>query len=185
MWGSLDALVDANGNRTSWTRDLEGRVTAETRADGTATQYGYEMTTAGLKTVTDRKGQVTTYDYFLDNVFKQKAYTNTTVATPTVSATYDATYPRLATMTDGTGTTSYGYLPVTPGQLGAGQLASVDGPLTNDTIMYTYDELGRVASRAINAVSQSTTYDAIGRVTGVTNVLGAFGYGYVGNSGRL
>ena len=33
-----------------------------------------------------------------------------------------------------------------------------------------------MATRAINAVSQSSTYDAVGRVTGVTNVLGSFGY---------
>ena len=30
--------------------------------------------------------------------------------------------------------------------LGAGQLASVDGPLTNDTIAYNYDALGRAPS---------------------------------------
>jgi RHS repeat-associated protein len=183
--GTLDALIDGAGNRTRWDRDLEGRVITETRADGSATHYTYENTTARLKQLTDRKGQATTYDYFLDNAFKQKAYTNTSVATATVSATYDATYPRLATITDGTGTTSYAYLTVTSGQLGAGQLASIDGPLTNDTITYNYDELGRVASRSINAVSQSTAYDPLGRVAGVTNVLGTFAYAYVGNSGRL
>ncbi len=164
--GSLDALVDGNGNRTRWDRDVEGRVTAETRADGTATHYTYETTTPRLKQVTDRKGQVATYSYFKDDAFKQKTYTNTQVATATVSATYDASYQRLATMVDGTGTTTYGYHPVATGQLGAGQLASVDGPLGNDTITYTYDELGRVASRSINSVAQSLTYDALGRVDG-------------------
>jgi len=69
------------------------------------------------------------------------------VSTPTVSVTYDAAYPRLATMTDGTGTTNYGYYPVTSGQLGAGELSTVDGPLANDTITYTYDQLGRILCR--------------------------------------
>jgi RHS repeat-associated protein len=74
---------------------------------------------------------------------------------------------------------------VTSGQLGAGQLSTIDGPLANDTISYTYDQLGRVAGRSINSVAQSLTYDAIGRTTNVTNALGSFTYGYVGNSSRL
>src|SRR5690606_11245456 len=32
--GSLEALIDANGNRTTWERDVQGRVTREVRADG-------------------------------------------------------------------------------------------------------------------------------------------------------
>jgi hypothetical protein len=48
-----------------------------------------------------------------------------------VSNTFDAAYPRVATMVDGIGATSYSYHPA--GQLGAGQVASVDGPLTDDT----------------------------------------------------
>src|ERR1041384_8293045 len=92
---------------------------------------------------------------------------------------------RVATMTDGTGLTTYGYYPVTSGQLGAGQLSTIDGPLTNDTITYTYDQLGRVVGRDINGTAQTVTYDALGRTTGVANVLGTFTYGYVGNSPRL
>jgi len=49
------------------------------------------------------------------------------------------------------------------GELGAGQVASVDGPLTNDTITYAYDELGRVVSRAINGVAMTQGYDPRGR----------------------
>jgi RHS repeat-associated protein len=183
--GALDAIVDASGHRTHWDRDLEGRIVAETRPDAATTQYQYEPSTSRLKQVTDRKSQVTTYAYLIDDALQQKTYTNATVTTPAVSFTYDALYPRVATMVDGTGTTTYSYHPVTSGQLGAGQLSSVDGALPNDTISYTYDELGRVASRAINGVAQSVTYDGLGRTTTVTNVLGSFGYAYVGNSGRL
>ncbi len=39
------------------------------------------------------------------------------------------------------------------GQAGAGQVASVDGPLIADTITYAYDPLGRVTTRAINTVA--------------------------------
>jgi hypothetical protein len=65
-----------------------------------------------------------------------------TIATPDISHTYDAYYPRPATIVDGSRTIIYSY--VAPGTNGAGQLASVDGPFTNDTIVYTYDEFGRV-----------------------------------------
>jgi hypothetical protein len=62
------------------------------------------------------------------------------IPTPDVSYTYDPSYDRLATMMDGVGTTTYGYHPIgVPPALGAGQLASVDGPLTNDAVGYSYD----------------------------------------------
>lgn len=66
------------------------------------------------------------------------------LATPSVSYTYDPAYNRLATMLDGTGTTAYTY--PAAGETGAGQVASVNGPLTADTITYAYDDLGRVSS---------------------------------------
>jgi RHS repeat-associated protein len=183
--GSLDAVVDGNGNRTHWDYDVEARRTRETRANGLFTQYAYETTTPRLHLVTDPKGQVTTYTYARDNALLQTVYTNAAIATPSVSFTYDTTYSRVATMVDGTGTTTYSYYPTTNGQFGAGRLSTVDGPLANDTIAYGYDELGRVTSRAINSVTETMTYDALGRATGQTNVLGSFGYTHVGNTSRL
>jgi len=184
--GGLRQLVDAKGQATTWERDLAGRVTRELRADGvTATLYAYQPLSGRLQTVTDPKGQVTTYTYNLDDTVQQVVYSNAPIVTPSVSYTYDPVYSRVATMVDGTGTTSYTYH--LAGSLGAGQVATVDGPLTNDTIAYTYDELGRVVSRAINGAANTMTqlYDALGRVTSETNVLGTFTYGYVGATGRL
>jgi YD repeat-containing protein len=142
--------------------DVLGRVTREVRADGTTdTLYTYDL--AGrLKTVTDPKDQVTTYSYALDDAVLNTGWTNAQVATPSVSYTYETIYPRVATMVDGTGTTAYAYKAA--GTLGAGQVASVDGPLTNDTITYTYDQLGRVTARAINGGANPVTwaFDALG-----------------------
>jgi len=183
--GSLAALVDANGNRTSWIRDVQGRLTQEMRADGSSTLYAYETTTSRVHQVTDPKGQVTTYTYNRDDAVQQMTYTNATIATPSVSFTYDPVYARVTAMVDGTGTTTYAYHPVTSGHLGAGQVATVDGPLTDDTITYGYDEVGRATSRAINGVEATTTYDAIGRTSSETNVLGTFTFTYIGNSRRL
>ena len=48
---------------------------------------------------------------------------------------------------------------------GAGQAATIDGPLSNDTVAYTYDELGRVTPRTINGSANQVdwTFDALGR----------------------
>jgi RHS repeat-associated protein len=184
--GGLDALIDAKGNRTRWERDLQGRVTREVRADDvTDTTYTYGARSGRLLTVTDPKAQVTTYTYAADNQVLSTTFTNAVIPTPTVSFTYEAAYPRVATMQDGIGTTTYTYHPA--GQLGAGQVASVDGPLTNDTLTYAYDALGRVTTRAINGAANTVTwaFDALGRVTSEANVLGTFTYGYDGPTSRV
>jgi YD repeat-containing protein len=181
--GALDALVDGNGNRTSWVRDVRGRVTQEVRANGSGSTYTYGPASGRLLTVTDAKQQVTTYSYALDDAVLGMTFTNAAVATPSVSFTYEAGYSRMATMVDGTGTTAYTH--VSAGTAGAGQVASVDGPLANDTITYTYDVLGRATNRDINGTGVTWGFDALGRVTSEINVLGTFTYGYDGVTPRL
>jgi YD repeat-containing protein len=183
--GTLDALIDANGNKTRWERDLQGRVTTEIRADGRETTYTYENTTSRLRSMTDPKQQVTTYTYFHDDRLKDIVYTNEQIPTPDVSLTYDAAYGRVATMVDGIGTTTYGYHAVAPPALGATRLASVDGPLPNDTLTYSYDQLGRMTNRAINGVGVTWTFDALGRIATEANSLGTFTYGYDGPTDRI
>jgi len=184
--GSLDKIIDANGNAISWERDLQGRVTKETRADSSFSQYAYESTTSRVKQRVDRKNQTTTYEYFLDNLPKQVTYTGGSVSTPTVTYAYDSVYSRLVTASDGTGTTTWAYNPITTTpSLGAGLLATIDGPLSNDTIAYTYDERGRLVGHAVNSVASSWTYDVLGRITTESNPLGSFTFGYVGTTSRL
>jgi RHS repeat-associated protein len=183
--GAMEALVDGNGNRTRWERDVQGRVTREVRADNTTdTLYSYE-TSGRLKTITDPKDQVTTHSYYADDSLSGTAYTDEDIETPNVSYTYDAYYSRVATMVDGIGTTSYTYK--SPSTNGAGQVATVDGPLSNDTIAYSYDELGRVIQRTINGTANQVdwTFDALGRVTSEDNLLGEFTYTYHGVTNRL
>ena len=183
--GAMDALVDANGNRMRWERDVQGRVTREVRAGNTTdTLYSFDL--AGrLKTITDPKNQVTTHSYNLDDSLSGTAYTDEEIETPNVSYTYDSYYARVATMVDGIGTTSYTYKAA--GTNGAGQVATIDGPLTNDTIAYSYDELGRVIQRTINGSANQVdwTFDALGRVTSEENLLGEFTYTYDGVTNRL
>jgi RHS repeat-associated protein len=124
---------------------------------------------------------VKTHSFFLDGNLKQIAYTNSAIATPNVSFTYDSIYGKLQTMTDGTGTTSYAYHPVDGTTLGAGNLHTIDGPLANDTIAHTYDALGRMKTQSINGAANTTTidtYDALSRITQFTNPLGVFNQTY-------
>jgi RHS repeat-associated protein len=185
--GSLKKIVDSNGNGTSFDLDAKGRVIKETRADSTFTAFVYENTTSRLKRKTNRKGEHADFTYFKDNNVNTVSYPNAGEPTSSVSFTYDTAYNRIATMVDGIGTTSYSYNAITTGTgtLGAGALASIDGPLSNDTISYGYDEVGRIVSRSINSVNASLTFDPLGRVTAVTNPLGSFTYSYVDQTARL
>jgi YD repeat-containing protein len=173
--GALLSITDANAHTTTFNRDIESRVTSKVFHDTKSIAYTYENNTSRLKSMTDAKSQVTNYQYFSDNDLKQISYTNAQIATPTVNFTYDPCYNRVSTMVDGTGTTTYAYNAITGSvSIGAGQLYSVDGALANDTIIYSYDELGRELSRAINGTSATQTYDALGRYAGGVNPLGTF-----------
>jgi RHS repeat-associated protein len=189
--GSLDGIVDPEENKTTWERDVQGRVKQEVRANGATKVFTYEATTSRLKELKDAKDQVKEYEYELDGRLKRIAYRNSLGQpdpnTPEVVLAYDPNYPWLSSRTDGgVSTTTYTHHPVTvPPTLGALHLASIDGPLPNDTIGYQYDELGRVASRAIDGVAATQEFDALGRVEETTNALGTFTYAYEGPTNRV
>src|SRR5438477_10703819 len=199
--GSLTSITDPKNQVTRFNRDLEGRVYQKVFADSSSMNYLYDGQTAGntigassrLKSVTDAKNQRTNYSYFADDNIQQIAYTNIrgqplNPPTPSVTFTYDQNSNRVRTMVDGTGTTTYAYNPITfPPALGAGQLASVDGPLLNDTVTFGCDQLGRVTSRSINGTANAASwnFDSLGRMSSTTNKLGTFNYGYVDVTNRL
>ena len=194
--GALTGITDPNNQMTTFYRDIQSRVYQKAFQDGTTIDYLYEGqsapntvgATSRLKSSTDAKNQRTNYAYFADDNVQQVSYTNALVSTPTVNYTYDPNYNRVSTMTDGIGLTTYGYEPITvPPALGAGQLASIDGPLTNDTVSFGYDELGRTTSRSVNGAANSDTvgFDSLGRMSSETNNLGTFDYVCVGVTNRL
>lgn len=186
--GSLDKLVDANKNQTMWDHDLLGRITKETRPDSSFTQYVYETTTSRLHQRTDRKGQTKTYAYFLDDRLKQASYSNTQTPMSSLNYTYDPAYARMVTMSDGIGTTTWTYNPITTTPtLGAGHLGTVSGPVGSSTyaMTFTYDELGRLSGRSLDGASVADVYDGFGRLSSETDPLGTFNYTYVGATSRL
>jgi RHS repeat-associated protein len=183
--GALRRLADPMGRTTTWRHDIQGRLTLKQYADGSEVTYLYEDTTSRLEQRIDEALQITQYDYNRDDTLAGISYPDAAVATAAVTFTYDPDYSRISSMTDGTGTTRYGYIPITAQPaLGAGQLETIDGPLPNATITYGYDELGRRTSTDISGTSSSVVLDAAGRVTRETNALGTFTYAYDGNSSR-
>jgi RHS repeat-associated protein len=190
--GALRGLTDPMGRTIFWRHDIQGRLKSKEYVDGSQVTYRYEDAVSRLSQRIDEKLQVTQYDYNKDDTLKRIAYNNAAVPTPAVALTYDANYSRILSMTDGAGTMLYTYFPITSTpSLGAGQLASVDGPLQNDRITFDYDELGRRVSTAINdgafpiGVPASVRYDAAGRMFEAKNALGKFTYTPDGNSDRL
>lgn len=183
--GALSQLIDAMGRITKWKHDAAGRMTAKIYADGSQINYGYQPLSGRLSTITDEKGQVKTHSYNLDNTLAGIGYTHEEHETPDVAFTYDTDFRRIKTMLDGIGTTTYGYNPVAPGTFGAGKLASVDGPLLDDTLTYSYDGLGRNTGYAINGVGETRTLDPLGRLLTAVNPLGTFGYTYAGAASRM
>jgi RHS repeat-associated protein len=189
--GSLESITDARVKKTTFVRDLQSRLISRQFQDRSFISYFYENTTSRLKAMTDFLSQKTNYFYNVDDTLRQTTYTDMSgnplnPPTPSVSFGYDPNYNRVATMTDGTGTTNYSHFPVgTPPSLGANQLETVDGPFNNDTITYSYDELGRTVGQSINGVASNVSYDSLGRLATSDNALGHFSRAYVGVTPRL
>ncbi|MCL4820599.1 MAG: hypothetical protein KJ067_15760 [Vicinamibacteria bacterium] len=173
--GSLDALVDANGNRTTWDYDLQGRVVKETRANGSSTSYVYETTTSRLKTRTDRRGVVTTYSYFADGQLQARAYSSlssTVAATPSLTYTYHADTGLPLTAANGTDTLTWTYD-------GEDRMASEASTLNGTTVGWTYDSAGNRSTVTLGgATFNAYTYDVTSRLTQITHGSLNFGLGY-------
>jgi len=180
----LTSLRDPKGNVTSWTYDVEGRLTDKQYADNSTVTYIYENTTSRLKSVTDALGQTKQYAYAEDDRLVGITYQNAVNPTPNVGFSYDPYFPRLASMTDGTGTTQYTYFPI--GVIGALELQQEAGPLANSAIAYVYDALDRLTSRTVTGSGAETLqYDAIGRLITHASDLGSFTLAYLGQTGQI
>jgi RHS repeat-associated protein len=180
--GTLQALTDPQGNVTRWTRDIQSRPTARIYADNSQEIYTYEATTSRLKAVADATTQARGYGYTVDDRPAAVAYANATAPTPPVNLTYDPYFPRITSMTDGSGTTQFQYGAL--GAPGALKLTAEITPFQNGTTSYQYDALGRPTSRTIGTSTENFSYDPLGRLVGASNDLGQFSYGYLGETGQ-
>jgi RHS repeat-associated protein len=176
--GLLINMLDASNRSTAWHRDVQGRLTAKVSPDNTSENFAYRPETGWLFTDTDALGQSTRFGYTVDGRIASIDYLNALTSTPPTSFVYDPIYPRIAQMTDGTGTSTYSYYPA--GVLGANRLQLVQTPQPAAQIGYDYDHLGRVEHRTIDGVSETFGYDDLGRIQTDQNTLSNFNYTYLG-----
>ena len=184
---SLKDIIDANGNDTRYTIDVESRPTSKTYGYGTSSAqtetYTWENTNSRLHSITDALGQVKTFAYTTDDRIAGITYTSTVNPTPNVTFTWDPNLPELTKMTDGTGTTTYSYATLyTNGGL---KLSSIAGPYTNGTVGLTYDTLSRLSGRTVTGGNETFGYDSLWRLNSHVTPLGTFMLGYLGQTNQL
>ncbi len=175
--GDLLSLTDGKTQTTAWLYNLFGEVTNKTdAASNIILTNAYDADWRLTQRWSATKGS-TSYSY--DKVGN---LTNVTYpVSPTISLSYDA-LNRLTGMIDGVGTTGYGY------DL-AGQLLGEDGPWTNDTVSYTYNNRLRnslgLSQPDAGAWTQTYGYDGARRLTGTASSAGSFAYAYDGTRQML
>jgi len=179
--GQIESMEDAGGHRIDWIYDAQGRRIARFSNGQLTSDYQYDS--AGrLVATSDASNQTKNFAYNPDDTYASIVYANTVHSTPAVRWSWDPNHRRVVTMTDGTGITSYEYVPA--GSPGAGSLASIVLPVPSHTITFTYDSLGRLTKRSVDGAAISTAYDAQGRPTQVTSPLGTATMTFDGSSSR-
>lgn len=180
----IASLTDPNGNVTSWSYDVQGRMTEKSYADTSKLTYTYETSTSRLQSILDALGQTKRFDYAQDDAITGITYLGAINATPNVAFQYDPYFSRPTSMIDGTGVTQINYVPI--GMMGALRFQQEVGPQSNGVIEYLYDELGRVVSRSVGGSgAESFEYDSIGRLVGHTSDIGSFSLGYLGQTNQI
>jgi RHS repeat-associated protein len=170
--GNVGKTVDADGNVTAHSYDLDNELTATTEPNGTVEKTGYDQD-GNVVSQTDGAGDVTTY-------------------------TYDA-LDRVASTTDPLGhATTYSYDPdgnllrevdpsgqtTTNGYDADNELTSIHYSDTTPSVSYSYDSLGQRTQMVDGTGTTTYSYDSLGRVTQVTDGAGstvAYGYDLAGN----
>jgi RHS repeat-associated protein len=168
--GDLLGLTDGNGNKTTWRYDIYGRVTNKVdAASNLLFVYGYDADNRLTNRWSAAKGN-TAYAYDPVGNLTRVTYPVSTA----ITLKYDA-LNRLTNMVDGVGTTVYGYDTV-------GELLSEDGPWSNDTVSYHYQNRLRtglsVPSSDGPVWTEGYGYDLARRLTSVSSYAGVFSYAY-------
>ncbi len=182
-------LTSPQGNALTSTYDAKGNI--EKIADSMPTQGNTTFTynlNGTVKTATDPRGKVTTYEYYPSGELK-------TIIPPAplgrTSFTYDG-LSRVDTIADGKGqVTDYDYdildrptsvrftggLNVTNGYDDGGRLITRSD--ATGTTSYVYDALDRLKQENLpGGVTTGYTYDALGNLTSMTDLAGTVSYRY-------
>ncbi|MCY9528556.1 wall-associated protein WapA [Paenibacillus alvei] len=182
--GRLLAVTDSEGKTTRYQYDLSGNMVEVKYPDGNTVQKRYDEigrliqqtdpnkqskkvyydANSNVSRTIDKNGQSQTFVYnHLDLLTEAKA------ADETISYSYDASGKRLS-MTDGTGTTTYGYFPT-------GELKSIQYPDQTE-LSFDYETRQLRTEQTIKAsnLAMTSTIDYLYEA-GVPTKLGALGNG--------
>ncbi|HTR41477.1 MAG TPA: polymorphic toxin type 28 domain-containing protein [Pseudomonadales bacterium] len=165
----LQTLTDGKNQITTWNYDEFGNVTNKIDCAGnTNFIYQYDVLNRLTSRWTPAKG-TTLYSYDSLGNLTYVDYSGGTVSTPSISYSYDG-LNRLISMSDGIGTTAFGW---TDGN----QLQNETGPWANDALNYTYANRLR-ASMALQQPNappwtQNYGYDSVMRLSTITSPAGA------------
>jgi RHS repeat-associated protein len=168
----VTSVTAPSGDKTTMTRDANGNVLTETAPESLGSvqkTFTYDARNNPL-TVTDPKGNVTSYTY--DSLGNLTSITLN--STPLASYTYNSSGQPLTATDANDHTTTYAYD-------STGNVTSVTDPLGNETT-YTYDPTGHILTAVaplgnVSGANQSDytttfTYDAAGNVLTATDPLG-------------
>ena len=158
--GNLTTLTDANAHTTQNGFDPLNQLGQETMPAGQTQTRLYDKA-GNLVSLKDYNGHTTTYTYDAMNRLLQRT-PDAATGDVAESFTYTATGKR-ATMTDASGTTTYGY---------DDHDRLVTKATPQGTLSYTYDAAGNVASMAssnVNGISVGYTYDSLNRLATVVD----------------
>jgi len=169
-------LVDGKSQTNKWNYDLNGRVTNKLdQASVEILRYKYDANSRLTNRWSTTKGD-TKYSY--DNV-GNLTLVDYPSGTTDITLQYDA-LNRVTNMVDAAGTTKYTYY-------AGGLLNTEDGPWSNDTVTYTYNNRLRASlslQQPTGSWTNGFTWDAAHRLSTVSSSAGRFTNNYVG-AGRL
>lgn len=161
---------DHRGN-TTMVRQTAKLTSPATSPASLTVNASYDPSCGKIKTVTDAKGAVTTWNYnsascvvdYVQQPLVKDGKTNTD-AVPTTSYTY-TTFGAIDNLTDPTGVvTNYDY-----DAAGNRTLVQVDANAVNARMSYGYDAVGNITTVTTGRSNSTTfTYDAARRVTRIT-----------------
>ncbi|MCZ6789325.1 MAG: hypothetical protein O7D33_05215 [Chloroflexi bacterium] len=155
--GNVISSTDALGRVTSFAYDPMSRLTQVTDAGGGVTQYGYDAK-GNLINVTDAKGQTTTFAY---NEVDQLAQTTNPLG-QAKTFSYDLAR-NLLLVVDAKGQ-QIEFTYDAANQLVQKVLKDAVGTIM-DTVAFTYDSLGSLATATDSDSGLTFTYDALSRLT--------------------
>ena len=158
--GHVISQTDGSKHETKYVRNILGEVTEIVNPLGRKTTKEYDNA-GNLKTLTDPAKRITTYTYDPANRLTEISYSD--VKTHAVKYEYDADGDRTK-ITDGTGTTTYGYDQLdrlTESKDGHGNVVKYEYNLGNQPTKITYP----------NGKNVTRTYDKAGRLESVSDWL--------------